>query len=69
VPFENKKSRAIPKRLGFKEEGIIRQTEWLYDRFVDHVVYGMLIDEWQSLYKQQDRKLSLLSKYFNVRLS
>lgn len=49
---ENKKSRAIPQRLGFREEGIIRQAEWLYDRFVDHVVYGMLASEWQNLYKQ-----------------
>ncbi len=42
----NRKSRAIPGRLGFKEEGIIRQPEWLYDHFVDHVVYGMLASEW-----------------------
>lgn len=49
---ENKKSRAIPQRLGFREEGVIRQAEWLYDRFVDHVVYGMLASEWQNLYKQ-----------------
>lgn len=44
--YENKKSRAIPKRLGFVEEGQIRQAEWLYDHFVDHVVYGMLANEW-----------------------
>lgn len=42
----NTKSRAIPIRLGFKEEGCIRQTEWLYDHFVDNVVYGMLASEW-----------------------
>jgi len=45
---ENLKSRAIPKRLGFKEEGLIREAEWLYDHFVDHVVYGMLESEWLS---------------------
>lgn len=49
---ENRKSRSIPERLGFREEGIIRQAEWLYDHFVDHVVYGMLIGEWQGLHKQ-----------------
>ncbi|MFD1447939.1 GNAT family N-acetyltransferase [Oceanobacillus profundus] len=44
--FTNKKSRAIPERLGFKEEGILRQSEWLYDHYVDHVVYGMLASDW-----------------------
>ena len=42
---ENKRSRAIPERLGFTEEGIIRQAEWLYDHYVDHVVYSMLREE------------------------
>ncbi len=38
----NKKSRAIPERLGFQKEGCIRESEWLYDHFVDHYVYGLL---------------------------
>lgn len=45
---ENKKSRAIPERLGFTEEGCVRQAEWLYDHYVDHVVYGMLAADWKS---------------------
>ena len=44
---ENKKSRAIPERLSFVEEGRIRQAEWLYDHFVDHIVYGMLAEDWK----------------------
>ncbi|WP_067727813.1 GNAT family N-acetyltransferase [Oceanobacillus damuensis] len=44
--YENKKSRAIAERLGFTEEGKIRHAEWLYDHYVDHVIYGMLASEW-----------------------
>ena len=43
----NKKSQAIPERLGFTQEGTVRQAEWLYDHFVDHAVYGMLASEWR----------------------
>lgn len=43
---ENLRSRAIPERLAFQREGTIRQAEWLYDHFVDHVVYGMLASDW-----------------------
>lgn len=43
---ENSKSRAIPENLGFREEGILREAEWLYDHYVDHVVYAMLREEW-----------------------
>lgn len=46
VAFENKKSRSIPERLDFVNEGSIRQAEWLYDHYVDHVVYGILVEEW-----------------------
>jgi ribosomal-protein-serine acetyltransferase len=39
---ENRRSRAIPERLGFKLEGIARHAEWLHDRFVNHAVYAMV---------------------------
>ena len=42
----NIRSCAIAERLGFQREGVLRQREWLYDHFVDHVVYGMLASEW-----------------------
>lgn len=48
----NRKSRNIPSRLGFTEEGVIRHAEWLYDHFVDHAVYGMLKSEWGSVKSQ-----------------
>jgi ribosomal-protein-serine acetyltransferase len=45
--IENVRSCAIPKRLGFTQEGILREAEWLYDHYIDLVVYGMLAREWQ----------------------
>lgn len=43
----NLKSRGIPERLGYKKEGMIREAEWLYDHYVDHIVYGMLRRDWK----------------------
>jgi ribosomal-protein-serine acetyltransferase len=42
----NVRSCAIPQRLGFTREGVMRQSEWLYDHFIDLVLYSMLADEW-----------------------
>jgi ribosomal-protein-serine acetyltransferase len=44
---ENSKSAAIPERLGFQREGCLRQSERLYEVYVDHYVYGMLKEEWE----------------------
>jgi len=45
---ENTKSRKIAEKMGFRNEGIVRQGGWLHDRFVDFVIYGMLASEWQD---------------------
>jgi len=44
----NTKSCAIPERLRFTKEGIIKDGEWLYDHFVDLVLYRMLDREWAN---------------------
>ncbi len=43
---DNFKSRAIPERLGFTKEGIIRDGELLGEGYVNCVVYGILKREW-----------------------
>jgi ribosomal-protein-serine acetyltransferase len=43
---ENLRSRAIPERLSFTQEGVVRRSpEW---QELDSVVYGMLSDEWDG---------------------
>jgi ribosomal-protein-serine acetyltransferase len=42
----NARSRAIPERLGFREEGTLRETARVGERALDHVVYGMLAADW-----------------------
>ena len=37
------------ERLRFTKEGIIKDGEWLYDHFVDLVLYRMLDREWKNV--------------------
>jgi ribosomal-protein-serine acetyltransferase len=46
---ENTRSWAIPERLGFTLEGVLRQSEWRHTRFYDMAIYGLLKDEWKNL--------------------
>lgn len=44
----NARSRAIPERLGFREEARLRETELVGGRYLDSIVYGLLEEEWRS---------------------
>ncbi len=46
--FENQKSRSIPEKLGFKNEGTLREAGMLNGEFVDLVVYSLLRKEYQQ---------------------
>ena len=43
---ENRRSRAIPERLGFRQEGTLRQAELVDGRYLDSVMYSMLAADW-----------------------
>jgi ribosomal-protein-serine acetyltransferase len=45
---ENHRSRAIPLRLGFTHQGVIRDAEWLYTEFVEHDIYALAVEDWQK---------------------
>lgn len=45
----NYKSRVIAEKLGFTQEGILKQAELLNGKFVDIYLYAMLKQEWQAI--------------------
>lgn len=44
----NARSRAIPEQLGFRLEGIRRESTWIATGFADHAWYGLLDTEWNG---------------------
>ena len=45
---ENRRSRAIPERLGFREEGTLRRAERVDGRYLDVIVYSVLAKDWED---------------------
>lgn len=43
---DNLRSRAIPERLGFTEEGVLREAKLVRGRFEDAALYAMLASDW-----------------------
>ncbi len=44
----NTRSCAIPQRLGFRQEGIELEAEWVAEKWLDLWVWGMLEGEWRQ---------------------
>jgi ribosomal-protein-serine acetyltransferase len=45
----NPRSCAIPRRLGFLKEGVLRRAQAFDDHFLDLEVYGLLVEDWKPL--------------------
>ena len=43
---QNPRSCAVAERLGFKLEGTLKDSEFLYDHYVSHNVYAITKDDW-----------------------
>ena len=45
---ENRKSRAIPERLGFDQEGVLYEAELVNGHYLDTVLYAMRAINWNE---------------------
>jgi len=46
--LDNARSRGIPERLGFTEEGVLREAKLIRGRYEDAALYAMLAPDWRS---------------------
>ena len=49
VAVNNLKSISIPQRLGFVQEGIKRDGQWLYDHYEDLITFSLLKSDWEKI--------------------
>ncbi len=45
---KNIRSQAIPEKLGFKKEGILKKAEFVNNEFIDLVLYAMQREQWEE---------------------
>jgi ribosomal-protein-serine acetyltransferase len=48
VPTDNHPSQAVCDRAGLTKEGVLRQSQWLYDHFLDMTMNSVLRSEWMA---------------------
>jgi RimJ/RimL family protein N-acetyltransferase len=44
----NDRAMVSAEKLGFVREGVLREHDWLEGKFVDVVVFGMLLTDWRA---------------------
>ncbi len=49
---QNHASIAIARKLGFREDGILRENEYINNRWHDHLTFSLLKDEFESMRKR-----------------
>jgi ribosomal-protein-serine acetyltransferase len=54
----NARSRAVPQRLGFREEGVLPAAERIGTRVIDHVIYAMTAREWKRARQHARRSVT-----------
>jgi ribosomal-protein-serine acetyltransferase len=48
VVVDNERSQAIPERLGFRQEAVLREAKLIRGRYEDAYLYAMVASDWSS---------------------
>jgi len=52
---ENSRSRAVAERLGYRQEGVLREAYLLHGRFRDIALYAMTASDWPAVHEPLPR--------------